>query len=91
MRANRPPILDVRLVQIVDAQGNSATVVDQLGKTMSLRVDVVRVSGKIPKQGERWIIDRSLGDWTFAAFIGEPTDIKGGGGDDMLTLMLMGG
>lgn len=53
-------------VQIDDITGNIASVTDQFGKQRSVRTDYQRAKGIRPRVGEKWVIDRSLGFWTFA-------------------------
>ncbi len=44
---------------------------DQFGKIMQVTTRVQRAKGLLPKVGERWLVDRSLGMWTFAAILDE--------------------
>lgn len=56
-------------VEEVDLSNNSAIVIDQFGRRRTLRADYRRGKGMLPLQGERWIIDQTLGHWMFAAVI----------------------
>jgi hypothetical protein len=53
--------------RIDDVTGRIATVVDQFGNFRTVRTDIRRGSGPKPRAGETWIIDRSMGTWTFAS------------------------
>jgi hypothetical protein len=44
-----------------------ASVVTQFGESRNILMVVQRAKGIKPKVGERWIIDKSFGYWTFAA------------------------
>lgn len=66
-------------VVVESIDGHLADVVDQFGQHKTVRIDVMRAKGVgAPEVGERWMIDRALGFWTFAAVIGSPA--SGGGG-----------
>lgn len=57
-------------VTVESIDNGLADVVDQFGEHKSVRVDILRSKGDQPQVGERWIIDRAFGTWTFAAVIG---------------------
>jgi hypothetical protein len=70
----------VKVLHVTD-EGMAETV-DQLGHRMKIRTDVMRHKGLRPKAGESWVIDRSLGPWSFAAVMAEtvqpePVDFLG--------------
>lgn len=46
---------------------NTAVVTDQYGKIHTVRTDIRRGKGPFPRVGEKWLIDRELGPWTFSA------------------------
>jgi 6-phosphofructokinase len=56
-------------VMLVEPDG-TAEARDTLGKTHRVRWDTVRVPLPVVA-GDLWLIDKSLGFWTFAAKIGE--------------------
>lgn len=60
-------------VRSVNTDTRLALVIDDLGKRMEVRCDIIRAKGNLPEPGEQWIIDRSLGIWTFAAIINGTT------------------
>lgn len=62
------------LVQAVDYKVSKAVVIDQLGKQMQVRCDIMRAKGNVPAVGERWLVDRQYGVWTFAAIMNGGTD-----------------
>lgn len=47
-----------------------AIVNDTMGREIPVRIDLQRGKGSIPAPGERWVIDKSMGVWTFACFVG---------------------
>jgi microcystin-dependent protein len=62
-------------VQTVEPSTRIATCIDNLGKTMQIRYDIMRSKGNMPEPGETWIVDRQLfNTWTFAAIITGTTD-----------------
>lgn len=56
-------------VTVEEVVEGTALVVDEFGKRMSLPAEVRRGSGSIPQANEEWIIDQTLGGWTFAAVV----------------------
>ena len=52
--------------RVDDIDGNIASVIDQFGRYLTVRLDVRR-GVVLPRPGETWILDRTLGPWTFAA------------------------
>jgi hypothetical protein len=61
--------LDYMAVADDDVTGPMAAVKDQYGKRHEIRVDIRRGKGPLPRPGEIWIVDRTLGVWTFAACV----------------------
>lgn len=62
-------------VQTTDPVTRIAICIDNLGKTMQIRYDIMRSKGNMPEPGETWIVDRTLFNlWTFAAIITGNTD-----------------
>lgn len=60
--------------EVLSVQADVAFVRDQLGRQISVRRDIQRSHGRAAEVGERWMIDRTLGnEWTFAAIIGANT------------------
>ena len=69
---------DFKRVKIESIHGNVAAVRDRLGTVQNLRCDYRRGGGPFPRVGEEWIIDQTLGTWTFAALVvGDPPEITG--------------
>lgn len=63
-----PNVQQVRVLS-VDAANNAAVVRTTLGKEMTVTTLWQRTA-MLPKAGERWLIDQSLGRWSFAARVG---------------------
>lgn len=65
--------LNVRLVKVtqVDPDQGIALAVDQMNVQVTLPLYVTRANGRLPAVGETWLIDQSLGLWTFAARVGQ--------------------
>lgn len=59
----------------VDATNSLATIKDSFGRNRIVRIDIRRGGGRIPIVGETWLLDRTLGDWTFAALWSDVADI----------------
>lgn len=78
MAANIGPTVLRVTVQSVDTSG-VALVTDAVGKSYEVRWDIYRTPFT-PQQGELWLMDRSLGFWTFAARFGGAAPEAGGGG-----------
>ncbi len=57
------------VVTIVGIDGEMAEVENHIGKTRRIPVAANRAKGAYPAEGERWVIDKQLGDWTFAAVL----------------------
>lgn len=70
-----------RLVVITAIDGDTAVCRDEFGQVVEVPLDVQRAKGFAPAVGERWVIDRTFGRWTFAAGI-EVTVTAGPGGSD---------
>lgn len=66
-----PTLLQVT-VRTVDptAKPPIAVCVPTDGREIPVRIDLQRGKGSIPAVNERWVIDKSMGVWTFACFIG---------------------
>lgn len=66
----RPSALTVKQITVtgVDTEAMTAMVRDQLGKEFSVGLTMVRTP-YTPATGDRWIIDQTLGVWSFAAKI----------------------
>lgn len=63
----------VTVTQVDKTQG-IALAVDQLNVQVTLPIYLARSKGRIPAEGEVWIIDQALGLWSFAAFVGTNAD-----------------
>lgn len=63
------PWLEVIVIE-VDEVKKIAHVIDNFGESHRVRTDILRAKGPAPEVGERWILDRALGHWTFAAYKG---------------------
>lgn len=54
---------------------NLAIVIDKTRTEAKIPLLTQRAKGRIPKEGETWLIDRALGNnWSFAAYIGSSAD-----------------
>ena len=58
---------DYMVVKVDDITSNVASVLDDYGKRHDIRTDIRRGNGPYPRVGEIWLVDRTLGAWTFAA------------------------
>ena len=68
-------------VRIQSIHANTAATVDQFGMHINVSTLYRRGAGPYPRVGETWIIDRSLGFWTFASLVvGKPPVITGSTG-----------
>ncbi len=57
------------IVRGIDATSGLAEVENHIGKIRRIPMGVQRSKGAAPVVGERWVIDKSLGDWTFFAVL----------------------
>lgn len=55
-----------KVVTIEEIDGNEAVVHDNIHRVFRVRTDIVRC-GIEPLVGQTWIVDNTLGTWTFAA------------------------
>lgn len=62
-----------KMVYIEEIADGFAHCIDGFGKTEVVPVIVMRAKGSTPQVGESWIIDRAMGDWTFAAVTNHQT------------------
>lgn len=62
---------NIRLVTVtqVDKTQGIALAVDEQNVQVTLPLAIQRAKGPLPAEGERWIIDQTLGFWSFAAYI----------------------
>lgn len=74
-------------VDVLSVDGILANVRTQWGRPMRLRADIRRGNGPYPREGERWIVDRTLGSWMFAACILSRPPIITGSTDDIPALV----
>lgn len=63
---------NVMTVMVLEVKDRVAFCRDTHGGIMSVRCDIMRAKGFSPLVGETWIIDTSLGLWSFAAIVGTP-------------------
>lgn len=69
-------------VRVESVDRDIATVVDHLGVQRQISTKYRRGAGVVPRVGERWAIDRSLGFWTFATVLeAKPPTITGSHGN----------
>lgn len=59
----------VTVTQVDKTQG-IALAVDQQNVQVTLPIYLARAKGRIPAEGDVWIIDQGLGLWAFAAYVG---------------------
>ena len=85
MARGRGPVSDLvsMTCRVDEVSGRTATVIDQFGIFRTVRTDVRRGMVR-PREGEVWVIDRSLGLWTFAARVddSEPPVVTGSTGNN---------
>ena len=55
------------IVQVTEMNPPWAVVKDSYGKNRNIRADFRRGAGRLPRVDETWLLDRTLGEWTFAA------------------------
>lgn len=60
---------EVVIVRGIDTTTNVAEVENHIGVMRQVPMAVLRTKGAKPLVGERWVIDKSLGQWTFAAVL----------------------
>lgn len=78
-------------VEEVNMTTREAIVVDQFGKRRTLRADYRRGKGPLPVVGEQWVIDKTLGSWTFSSVvIAKPPTITGATGGNAAIISLLG-
>ena len=77
-------------VYVISVFGNTAVVIDQLGKKREIRVNLLRSKGPWPAPGERWLIQNDLGEWTFAAMrdVPAPKTITGSRSTDIASITI---
>lgn len=56
-------------VFIESIQDGSALCFTEFQRPIRLNVNIRRGGGPLPREGERWLIDRTLGNWTFASLL----------------------
>lgn len=66
MAGVRPGFITLE-VTVESVEGTYALVRDSLGRPKKVRADVRRGNGPLPRVGEVWLVDQTLGPWTFAA------------------------
>lgn len=63
------------VVTVQSVTRDAAIVVDNFGRQLTVRRDVMRAKAAPPDVGEQWMLDRTVGNaWTFAAIIGADLD-----------------
>lgn len=75
-----------KTVKVQEVTEGTALVEDQFGKTFEVSAFIRRGKGLLPRAGEEWIIDRTLGAWTFAAVVQESRPIVTGSTDGLPAL-----
>jgi hypothetical protein len=60
----------VQITQVDQTQG-IALAVDQQRVQVQIPIYLARAKGRIPAEGEIWLIDQSLGFWSLAAYVGK--------------------
>lgn len=56
-------------VDEIEPGGKVALVTDEFNRSLRIRTDYRRGKGAPPRPGEVWMIDQTMGPWTFAACI----------------------
>jgi len=62
-------VVPVLTVHVESIDGVNALVKDTRGRSHTISANVRRGNGPLPRVGEVWLIDRTLGQWTFAAVL----------------------
>lgn len=57
------------VVRGIDLDAGVAQCENHIGKVRNIPLSVQRARGVLPRVGERWAIDRTLGQWTFAGVL----------------------
>lgn len=74
-----------REVSVISIDGGKALVIDRFGTQMRLRLDLRRGSGPAPRVGETWLIDNTLGEWSFAVCrVAKPPTVTGNTGGNVV-------
>lgn len=82
LQANAVSVLGVTVMSVdPGAKPPVAIARDPIGRDINVRIDFQRGRGSIPKVGERWIIDQSMGFWTFACLSNGDPSGAGSAGD----------
>jgi hypothetical protein len=61
----------VRVIS-VDAASKKSVVMTSIGLEREVRIDILPTRDQIPKEGEVWVIDQSLGFWSFVGIVDPP-------------------
>ncbi len=65
-------IMQVTVDQIIPSRAVAVCKESSTGKSIEIRLLPMR-AGRVPDVGEKWIVDRAYGAWTFAALLTSPT------------------
>jgi hypothetical protein len=63
------------VIQGIHEGTDIAVVIDQWGKKREIRADLLPGKGRAPAAGEKWIINKVLGQWSFVAYDGPPDPV----------------
>lgn len=76
-------------VRIISVDGIWCQTRDRYGALRRLRRNSMRANGALPRVGEEWLIDRSMGDWAFASIVrSNPPVISPGTTEEVLGQLL---
>lgn len=96
--SNRFSEITARVVQIEAIDGPMAHCVDGMGVRFNIPIAMVRAKGMLPREGEQWVVDQSIGErWTFACILNpQPPTVTGSRGgnsalESLLTVLAEGG
>lgn len=73
---------EVVVIRGIDQTTGMAEVENSIGKVRRIPMVIQRSKGALPVVGERWVIDRTIGQWTFTAVLEPTARVVGGDRSD---------
>lgn len=65
-------VVNVKVVTVRSVNIGIASCIDEFGAPTTISIKSMRANGCAPTVGDRWVIDRSYGNWSFALYLGPP-------------------